>query len=337
VGVYIQDEWELTDRLTAIPSARYDYFRFESDVDQYYVNYVQDPANNYEPTYDPYNDEFTDTTGEFSGGLGFLYSLTEEINLITSYSHGYRYFGPKFGLTLHGEGYRAPTNEILDPIQSDTFEVGTKVLSEKFSGSLFTYYSGIRNWQTWTRGDYNGQTQINGEDVYVLKTGKANVYGVELETETRLDLIHDQIPPTWSFFAGFAWNYGDDRASDEPMRHTHPARSVLALRWKDEDRARNGWFELSTDIVRHYDRIPSDRLQDDVGYKREPQDGSSPLLRDYGLPGYTVFAVRGGLDIIKNLSLTVAVENLTDKKFRRAHSRWDEAGINFLTSLTYRF
>jgi len=69
----------------------------------------------------------------------------------------------------------------------------------------------------------------------------------------------------------------------------------------------------------------------------DPQDKTSPLVREDGLPGYTVFNVRGGLDLMKDLSLTVAVENLTDKKYRAAHSRMNAPGINFLTSLTYRF
>lgn len=39
-----------------------------------------------------------------------------------------------------------------------------------------------------------------------------------------------------------------------------------------------------------------------------------------------------------NLSLTLGVENFTDKKYRRAHSRWtSEMGIYFLASRTYTY
>jgi len=338
-GIYLQDEWDVIPCLTLIASGRYDRFHFNSDVDKQYAAYVK---NNLPATHDPYIDDFSDSKGVFSGGLGLLYRLTDNVNLITNYAHGFRQFGPKFGLTHHhGFGWLAP-HPFLDPVECDTFEVGTKALYERFAASLIGYYSSIRNWQTNVPGNWNGMSHepTTGEPIYVTTSGNANVYGVELETETMLSLIHSVIPDTWSVSAGFAWNYGNDRANDEPLRHTQPARAIVALKWNDEDVKRNGWFELSADMVRRYDRIPSGRIDPadpDKGYLKDPQDKNSGLLRDYGLPGYTVYTARGGFDIMKDLSLSVAVENFTDKKYRRAHSRWDEAGLNFLVSLTYRF
>ena len=336
-GLYIQDEWDFAERWTAIGSVRYDVFHFNSDVDKYYT-----PPG---AGYDPFLDDYSDNHGVFSGGLGVVYHLNKEINLVANLSRGYRLFAPKFGLTQHGYGVVAP-HDFLDPIVSHTVEVGGKMRSERFSANCFTYYSSIRDWQTNVPGRYNGSDwyDFNGntlrdanESIYVTETGRANVYGLEIETESRLDLFHDDLPDDWFFKAGFAWNYGNDYANDEPLRHTQPARLLLAIRWQDRDQERNGWFEFSADCVRQYTRIPSDRLDNDVGYFTDPQDPTSGKLREDGLPGYTVLDVRGGLDLCEDLSLTMAVENIGDKKYRRAHSRWDEPGVNFLASLTYRF
>lgn len=336
-GVYFQDEWDFSEKWTAIGSVRYDAFHFNSDVDQYYMP----PGAGYDPTLDDYSDNH----GVFSGGLGLVYHLNKTVNLVANLSRGYRLFAPKFGLTQHGYGVVAP-HDFLDPIVSNTVELGGKMRTEKFSANCFTYYSSIRDWQTNVPGRYNGSDwyDFNGntirdanESIYVTETGRANVYGLEIETESRLDLFHDDLPENWFLKAGFAWNYGNDYANDEPLRHTQPARLLLALRWKDPDVKRNGWFEFSADSVRQYTRIPSDRLDRDVGYYTDPQDPTSGKLRENGLPGYTVFDVRGGLDLCEDLSLTMAVENIGDKKYRRAHSRWDEPGVNFLASLTYRF
>jgi outer membrane receptor protein involved in Fe transport len=61
------------------------------------------------------------------------------------------------------------------------------------------------------------------------------------------------------------------------------------------------------------------------------------LVRDYGLPGYTVFDVRGGYSFNRNLRMTLAMENIFNKLYRTAHSRMDAQGRNLLVSMEYKF
>ncbi len=123
------------------------------------------------------------------------------------------------------------------------------------------------------------------------------------------------------------------QGKEEPLRHTHPPRWLTSLRWQDANETRRGWFEATADIVDRYDDISSGRLNGDVGYLNDPQDSSSGLLRSYGLPGYTVFDLRGGLDLAEGVHLTLALENIFDKKYRTAHSRMDAAGRSLLVGL----
>lgn len=88
-------------------------------------------------------------------------------------------------------------------------------------------------------------------------------------------------------------------------------------------------------MIGRYDEIDDDLLADDPCYKRNPQDPASPLYRSYGLPGFTTFALRGGVRLFDQVTLTGAIENLTNWHFRRAHSRWDEPGTNFLIDLSF--
>ena len=83
-GAYVQDEWDLSDRWTMIASGRYDRFHFNSDVNADYVNYFIIGPGAATPGYDPYSDDWTDQEGALSGGLGLLYRLTDNINLITN-------------------------------------------------------------------------------------------------------------------------------------------------------------------------------------------------------------------------------------------------------------
>lgn len=73
-----------------------------------------------------------------------------------------------------------------------------------------------------------------------------------------------------------------------------------------------------------------------MGYLADPQDPSSGLLRPYGLPGYSVFDLRGGLDLSKNTRLTLGIENIGDKKYRTAHSRMDAPGRSVLVGIEVR-
>ncbi len=50
-----------------------------------------------------------------------------------------------------------------------------------------------------------------------------------------------------------------------------------------------------------------------------------------------MLSVRGGINVTKATTLTLAIENLTDKKYRAAHSRWDAVGINFIASIEVTF
>ena len=116
-------------------------------------------------------------------------------------------------------------------------------------------------------------------------------------------------------------------------------RGILSFRWDDVQTPKTErFFELNVDMVDRYDQIPSDRRESDLAWRRDAQDGTSPLLRSYGgVPGYTIFSLYAGMNLGENAKVTMAVENFTNKKYRRAHSRMDAPGVSFTIGLDVVF
>lgn len=325
-AVYLQDEWDILKWLNLTLCGRWDRFHFKTEPDSFY----QPPGG------DPSIDEMDEASNAITGGLGALVRITEHFNLVGSVFRGFRQYAPVFGIKPHAAfGIQVPSR-LLNPSVGINYELGLKARHDRFRGSWFVYYTDLKDFPVAMPGTFEGKDWYdwnqNGErnpdeDVYIQKNAReAYVYGTEIEGRF-------QLYKSWSLFGGFAWNFGEDRTNKEPLRHCQPARGIGGVRW--DGPAGRSWVEFCADIVGKFDRVPSDRIQNDVGYRVNPQDKTSPIL--YPLPGYTVFDLRGGHRLSQNIELTLAVENLTDKKYRKAHSRWDEPGLNFLTGLTITF
>ena len=343
-GAFVQDEWELDSDWTITASARYDYMDFSTRVDPAYVP----------PVGDPNDDDIDDTQSAWTGGLGAMYKATDEVHLWGNWARGFRQNAPNFGIRQLGDGVLIP-NEFLDPTRSDNFEVGVKGRWPGLTFDVAYYYSMIDNWQgdlapTTYKGkswyDFNDNGVRDRDEGYVTQTegSDAHVRGVEANFSVQPNAFWNEVSPVWSLWGSFAWNTGradatDENPQSEPLRHTQPTRAILGVRWDDVHNPESGRFiEFIADMVDRYDSIPSNRKESDVAWRRDPQDGSSPLLRDYvGTPGYTVFHVYTGLNIQENVRLKFGVENLFDKKYRVAHSRMDAPGISLVASLEVLF
>jgi len=343
-GVFVQDEWQVADRWSLTGSARYDYMDFSTRVDRFYVP----------PVGDPQDDDIDDSTDAWTGGLGVVYRASDEIRLWTNWARGFRQSAPNFGIRQLGDGILIP-GELLDETTSDNYEIGIKGRSQGWSFDAAFYYSDIDNWQgdlrsTTYKGqswfDFNGNGVRDAGEGFVkqVEGGDAWVKGVELNATLQPNVVWDEISPEWSLWSSFAWNEGKvdptkEHPMREPLRHTQPTRALLGVRWDDIHHPERRLFgELTIDMVDRFDDIPSDRVEGDVAWREDPQDGATPLLRDGGAtPGFTLFHLHAGIDLAENVRLQVGVENVFDKKYRVAHSRMDAPGRNFVASLEITF
>lgn len=335
VGLFLQHEWSVSPRLNLTASLRFDRMRIQTDVDPEYEDYplfIQDQQDLSSLPWDPAIDEIDEREWAVTGGAAVLYQASEEIHLTLSWFRGFRFWPPRFGVVQLGSGIQVPSGQ-LPPVKADTFEAGVKVRSEKvFKGAAFLYYTSLRDNQILVPGTFNGSAYYDwdgdginepGEEVRVWESGgRAYVYGVELEGVLTLHSVWEAVPESWSLRFGFTWNIGKDEETQLPIRRTQPARFLVDLRWDGRDSGLRPWLEAAIDIVRHYDRLG---VPDAREWWRDPADSTSGFLREDGLPGYTVYSLRGGIEPVRGLSIGIAVENLTDKRFRTAHSRWVSA------------
>ena len=56
-----------------------------------------------------------------------------------------------------------------------------------------------------------------------------------------------------------------------------------------------------------------------------------------GTPGYTLWHIRGGIDLTGKLQLNLALENLLDENYRVHGSGQNEPGVNVVATLDYSF
>ena len=337
-GAYLQDEWFLNDDWSVVASARVDWFRYKTDDNLFWTIPGSTSDNNRSDTA---GGSWNETS--LTGGLGVVRYMNPDWTMYGSWSRGYRLFPPGFGYRRTGYGILAPTSGLLDPIVGDQFEIGTRAVGDWWSTSIAVYHTLFSNFQepkkTDDQIDWDGEDGLEDDEyVWVVDDDvEGNVSGIEVETAVDLSRLHDRLE-NWTWLNGFMVNSGDLEFADgdEPLRHTHPPRWLSTLRYQNPESPTHGWFEMCADIVDRYDDISNGRLNGDVGYLDDPQDPDSGLLRTYGLPGYTVYDIRGGLDVAKGVSLIVALENIFDKKYRTAHSRMDAAGRTVIVGLEIR-
>ena len=260
-------------------------------------------------------------------------------------SRCFRQFAPNFGVRQTGGCILVP-NQLLDPITALNMEVGVKVRKPSWMLDAFFYRTELYNFQNTEFGTFQGSDFFdfnqNGnfepdERVIVMESnGRAYVTGVEIEASVRLADYCSRLPDGLRLRGTFAWNFGDDRTRNEPLRKVHPAYGILGVRY--EAPGGRWWVEFSATMVRHFDRVPADRIAGDPGFRSDPQDITSPLVRpDGSLPGYTVFDLRGGFKLSDNARVEFAIENMTDKQYRRLHSRMDAPGLNLRIGMTIDF
>lgn len=95
--------------------------------------------------------------------------------------------------------------------------------------------------------------------------------------------------------------------------------SVLGLRWESE--SRRTWVETTIEIADDPSRLSPEDVRD---VQRIPPGGT---------PGYTIYALRGGVEPKEGLKLFAGIENFTNKDYRIHGSGQNEVGTNAYVGL----
>jgi len=325
-GLFVKDDWHFAPQWTLSGGLRFDRFYYDADPDALYQPAVGAAAL----------DDVDTWENSWTGGLGLMFEPDEQWRTFASWTRGFRMFAPRFGISKHGYGVLVPSG-VLEPVVGDSFELGMRHRNTLWDTSLVGYYTRFDGFQNPVASsfngqqffDYNGNGAFESDERVFVTAGNGEAYVGGLEWETRLDLheLWSAVPLGSYASGGFMWNQGEDQTNDVPLRHTHPARGLLSFGYEEPVSGR--WhFEVGADFVDDYTDIDPARLQSDVGYRRDPQNSSSPLLRDDGLPGYTTFYLEAGARWNEDTRFGLNLDNLSDKNYRSAHSRMDGFGVS---------
>ncbi|MEQ1851118.1 MAG: TonB-dependent receptor [Chthoniobacteraceae bacterium] len=302
LGIYVQDEIKIGDRLTLIPGMRWTWAQADTGVIDTDATDRLNLAG------------FTESFDAFTFSLRGQYDITRQWNVFSGISQGFR--APNlsdftsFDIARSGE-IETPVTD-LAPEQYLSFEIGTKVSTGSFSLYAAFYRLWIDDQITRFR---TGRVVDGSPEVKRINSGDGYVQGIEAG-------VTWMFAPGWSAFGNFTWSEGEVEQFDGNVIGTYPASRIqpltaqLGLRWESPDA--KWWAEGVATIAVRQDRLS---LSDRTDTQRIPPGGT---------PGYATGSVRAGWRPCKDFDLYVACENFTDENYRIHGSGINEPGRNFV-------
>jgi hemoglobin/transferrin/lactoferrin receptor protein len=310
LGIFLQDEIPLRDRLTLILGTRYEYAQADADT-------VQDPL-----TGDTIS--VSDDWDDIVGSARVRYALDDD--------NAYRVFA---GIS---QGFRAPnlsdltrldsarTDEIetpapgLDSEHFVSYELGLKAETDGLTAQLTYFYTDIDGMVVRTP---TGRIIDGDSEVTKRNAGDGFIHGVELETQYALGYGITAL-------GGFTWMDGevDTYATSDALQTTEtidrlmPPTGRAGLRWDHPDHV---WLEASCTIAAKADKLST----------RDKSDTSR--IPPGGTPGYSVYDLRAGWACTDRLSFSIALENIADEDYRVHGSGLNEPGRNLILAVQSSF
>ena len=311
IGVCVQDELAVTDRLDLTLGARFQYAHADA-------NSVRDPVTDTQTSID-------EDWSALVGSARFTYAIVEEeVNLFGGISQGFR--APNLSdltrfSTARSNEFEIPSPD-LDAEYALQYELGVKTRTERASSQFAAFYTDIRDSIIRTpTGNVNGDGDF---EVIKSNVGDGYVWGLEFGGSLG-------IGAGWSVFGNTTYMEGrvdtfptsDPIVVREPMDRVMPWTTMAGLRW--DSRENKLWAE-TTGI--YADRADELSTRDANDTERIPPGGT---------PSYFVWDVRGGWRVNDNADLTLALENILDEDYRVHGSGINRPGINLIFGLRLRF
>ncbi len=235
VGLYVQDEIPILDRLTLLVGGRYSYVKTEGEL--------KDPEGGRQDT-------LSLETDNLSGMAHIQLEVFPWLNGVFGVAQGYRAPNMEdfFGKVDFVEEI---PNTALTAERSINYEFGLKARHTLFSGNLFYFLSDY--------DDLIGRKRVDSV-VQRQNIGEAGIQGVELDF--RVSLPMDLI-----LFGTYSWIQGTNRTSDEPLRRIPPMMGTVGVRYQPSARY---WAEAWGLFAGRQDRLSPGDISDE----RIPEGGT---------------------------------------------------------------
>lgn len=305
-ALFAEYQLQVGSRTDLYVGVRYSHFRAQANLDGF----------------GRFDETYQDTTGSVRMSNG----LSDTLRLFAGVSRGFR--APNLDdlvvLKSTNEGVDVPSPD-LDPEQSLNYELGLKVDGRRWRSTVTGFYTDFEDLIERRPGLYRGLSFIDdngngiedaGEDPVVQKfnLGRAKMYGLELD-----GAFH--VSDRWSVGAQLAYIYGRNQTGDEPLSRVPPLRAMLKLRRTAPEQ--RWWAEVMVDRAGRQDRLSA-------------RDVSDPRIPADGTPGFTALHLTGAWRIDANSEVILALNNLTDRRYKMHGSGLFEPGRSAKLSYIFR-
>ena len=303
-------------------------------------------------------EEFNKFDNSLTGSAGVVIGLTDFVNVVGSL--GTAFSTPSLNDTtaveVTNEGITAPSPD-LDAETSWTAEAGLKVKHKHFRGSLTLFHSRINGLvirkpvsEAYEDGEISQlhQKLINeyeGIDVLVFdNVDEAQYQGVELAAFVPINSV-------FSLYGNAALLRGEvllingvepnpDKPWEARTRREPPLNGIIGIEWDPADSQYWGTvFVRAANEQRRLNRsdIRDPRIQGSTRDTGEVQFDENGAAINAGTPGWWTLNLRGGINLNESTNLTLAFDNIFDKRYRQHGSGVNSPGFNVSISLENRF
>lgn len=323
LGLFIQDE--IVDlaggKLTVTPGLRFDVRRLRPESDTL-SNAVLAAIG---------KQAVSQTDSALSPKLGILWAFTPTFAGYGQIVRGFRapnYEEVNGHFRNTAQSYAISPNPDLDPETSTGVEVGLRLTRERLRAQIAAYDNRYRNFIDSVRlncpGDPNCVSGI-GTTFMSVNLTKVRIYGVEARFAW-------EWAPGWRLDGAIAYAHGEDESADQPLDTIEPTRASLAL-----VRDAGTWGGEA-------------RLRAAAGVRRVNDFDGTTYTPWFRPPSYEVLDLAAWVAPIKNMRLSLAVNNVFDSKYwlwsdiRLADARnplgvdfYSQPGRNIAARLEYLF
>jgi len=254
---------------------------------------------------------------DFTWSLGALYSLNEQLNLVSNLGRGFR--APNvFDLGTLGvrpnNRFNIPNAEV-DPEKVITLDAGFKLKASQWHGELIGFISRFDDKITSVE---TGVVRSDGRlEVQTRNIAKQTIRGAEASGNFR---ANDAL----SFFGSLTYTIGNEQlpgAPSVPADRIPPLSGRLGALWYVRDDLS---IEAYAQLANRQDRL-------------SPRDQIDPRINPSGTAGFATSNLRITWSLSERQELSFKAENIADLAHRQHGSGVDEPGRNFVLGYAFKF
>lgn len=310
-AIYLQDRFDLSRWLTPTLGLRYSGFR-STGAEATSVGTLN----------------LDGTKSALTASAALVVHARDWLNLMANVTSGFR--APNLddisAFEVRDEGTEVPNPDARSE-HIDNYEIGTKIQTARLTGSAFYFTSSLSDLLVHTAGSFrgldyfdtngNGQRDANERSVVQKRNvGSARVIGGE--AAFRYLLL-----PSLRIAGNATYTRGDDIGENIPLGMTPPVFGGASARWQSSHSSQR-WAEVAYAFAGSQRRL-------------SVEDVSDTRIGPLGTDGWATVALRGGAMATRHLSISAALENLLNEKYKYHGSGVYRPGRQLVLHAEYTF